>query len=694
MKPGPRHCVLIITMGCLSAAAGADEWPLPETPEQRDSRMAWWRDARFGLFIHWGLYAIPAGEWRGATHHGEWIMHTGQIPVEEYTQFVGRFNPVKFDADAWVKLAKDAGMKYIVITTKHHDGFCLFDSKQTDYDIMSSPFRRDIMKELAEACRKGGIRLGWYHSIMDWHHPDYLPRRDWEARPATSADYSKYRAYLKAQVGELLRNYGDVAVMWFDGEWEGTWTHEQGIDLYNYVRQLQPATIVNNRVDKGRGDMIGLAAAGFGGDYGTPEQEVPANGWPGVDWETCMTMNDHWGFNKADQDWKSTEELIHLLVDISSKGGNFLLNVGPTAEGLIPQPSVERMAAMGAWLRLNGESVYGTQASPLAALPWGRCTQRRLESGDGRLYLHVFERPADGRLVVPGLLSEPRGARLLAAEKSAPLKAERREDAVVVTLPDKLPDAVDSVVVLDLVGPADVADPPVIKPVSDIFIDSLEVAISTPRRHVELRYTTDGSEPNTKSPVVTGPITLKSSATVRARSFRDGKPVSPTAEARVRKVAPRPAETAKFEPGLRFEYFEGEWQALPDFRSLKAAKRGTIATFDISARIRDEKYGFRYTGFVEVPTTGVYSFSISSDDGSRLYIGDQLVVDNDGLHEIHEESGHVALAAGRHAIRVDYFERTGGDGLVVLMEGPGVTKQPIPASRLFHAFDSERPHGD
>ncbi|NVJ48571.1 MAG: alpha-L-fucosidase, partial [Cytophagia bacterium] len=270
-----------------------------QTTAEPEDRMEWWRDARFGMFIHWGLYAIPAGEWNGTTNHAEWIRTTAQIPLEEYDKFLDEFNPVKFDADAWVKMAKDAGMKYIVITSKHHDGFGLFDSKTSDFDVMATPFKRDILKELSEACEKEGIKLCFYHSIMDWHHPDYLPRREWEkTRTVDGAEFPRYVDYMKAQLKELITNYGELGVLWFDGEWEETWTHADGVELYDYVRSLQPNIIINNRVDKGRQGMQGLTKEGdFAGDFGTPEQEIPATGLPGVDWESCMTMNDHWGYN-------------------------------------------------------------------------------------------------------------------------------------------------------------------------------------------------------------------------------------------------------------------------------------------------------------------------------------------------------------------------------------------------------------
>jgi len=440
--------LIMSILGCDSVRKGSDE----------NARMRWWREARFGMFIHWGLYAIPAGEWKGETNHAEWIRTTAQIPIEEYDQFVDQFNPVKFDADDWVRMAKDAGMKYIVITSKHHDGFCLFDSEYTDYDVMSTPFERDIMKELADACREQDIKICWYHSIMDWHHPDYLPRRGWEKRSAEGADLERYVEYMKNQLGELVHNYGEISVLWFDGEWENTWTHEYGQDLYDYVRSLQPSIIINNRVDVGRSGMAGLTKEGeYAGDFGTPEQEIPPTGLPGVDWETCMTMNDHWGYNKHDDHWKSTEDLIRKLADIASKGGNFLLNVGPTAEGLFPQLSIDRLRAMGQWMKVNGEAIYGTEASPFKALPWGRCTQKRVK-GDTRLYLHVFDWPSDGRLLVPGIYNKARKAYLLSDPEKRKLDVQRQEDALVIHVPDDAPDPINSVVVLEVKGRSDVND--------------------------------------------------------------------------------------------------------------------------------------------------------------------------------------------------------------------------------------------
>jgi alpha-L-fucosidase len=286
---------------------------------------------------------------------------------------------------------------------------------------------------------------------MDWHHPDaqapFYP--NYNDTKQSNPNFARYTEnYMKPQLRELITNYGPLGVLWFDGEWIGDWTEPQGKDLYNYVRELQPDIIINNRVGKGRKGMEGLSKGDqeYAGDFGTPEQQIPAKGLPGVDLESCMTMNDTWGYKSSDHNWKSSEDLLRKLADIASKGGNFLLNVGPTSEGLIPGPSVERLAAMGEWMKVNGESIRGTTASPLGEVPWGRCTAK-----PGKLYLHVFDWPANGKLEVPGLKDQVRKAYLLADKKRAKLPVMRGgEDTVMVTVPEKVPDRINTVVVLEI----------------------------------------------------------------------------------------------------------------------------------------------------------------------------------------------------------------------------------------------------
>ncbi|MCX6997113.1 MAG: alpha-L-fucosidase [Kiritimatiellaeota bacterium] len=441
-------CMLGASVPRLAAEPANPDPYANETPAQRDARMQWWREARFGMFIHWGLYAIPAGEWNGqrAKGYAEWIMSKARIPKEEYGKLQAQFNPTRYDPAAWVALAKSAGMKYIVITSKHHDGFCLFESEHTDYDMSGTAYRRDLLKPLADECHRQGIKICWYHSIMDWHHP-----------LAGGKNFPDYVKHMKSQCRELLTNYGDIGVMWFDGEWIKDWTAPQGVELEKFLRGIQPNLIVNNRVGK-RGRSPG--------DFGTPEQRIPATGLGDSDWETCMTINGSWGYSKFDNGWKSVESLIRNLIDIASKGGNFLLNVGPTAEGEIPQPSVERLQEMGKWLKVNGEAIYGTKASPFAKLPFdGRCTllrqgfggQALLRPGAGgqaaqtaKLFLHVFRRPADGKITLP--MSNTITKAYLLATPDTSLKVDDK----TIVLPDSLPDPIATVVAVEIAGALEV----------------------------------------------------------------------------------------------------------------------------------------------------------------------------------------------------------------------------------------------
>jgi alpha-L-fucosidase len=426
-----------------------------ETRAEHDRRMRWWREARFGMFIHWGLYAVPAGEYKGrqSKQIGEWIMEWANIPRAEYEKFAPLFNPVKFNAREWVRIARDAGMKYIVITSKHHDGFSMFNSAVSKYNIVdATPYRKDPMRALADEAKKQGLKFCFYYSIMDWHHPSaYVdaPGKDPTAghgvtnlKPGAKGEYVRY---MKEQLKELVNAY-DPAVLWFDGEWVDWWTEADGKELYQYVRGLKPNIIINNRVGKGRKGMEGLSKNDqqYAGDFGTPEQRIPPTGLPDVDWESCMTMNDTWGFKSYDNNWKSAEKVIRNLVDIASKGGNYLLNVGPTAEGLIPQPSIERLAEAGRWMKVNGEAIYGTTASPFAKqLAFGRATRKA-----GRVYLHVFDWPANGKLEVPSWGPHVRSAYLLGSPRTA-LKFTQSADGITIQTPVNATNAIATVIVLE-----------------------------------------------------------------------------------------------------------------------------------------------------------------------------------------------------------------------------------------------------
>jgi alpha-L-fucosidase len=431
----------------------------------RDERMQWWREARFGMFIHWGVYAVPAGTWQGHQigHGGEWIMNRGKISVTDYHQIARQFNPIKYNPEAWVKMAKDAGMKYIVITAKHHDGFALFKSNASKWNVVdATPYGKDLLKPLVAACRKYGVKLGFYYSqAQDWNNPGGAAARKVTSEGWPNPDSTRIDAYTLAhsghwdpaqttdsmagyidkvavpQVKELLTDYGDVAVLWWDTPTNMT---DPMAEKLQAVLSLQPKIITNDR----------LKRPNFPGDYKTPEQKIPnLADLDGKDWETCMTMNGTWGYKSYDNKWKTPATLIHNLVDIASKGGNYLLNVGPTAEGEFPQGSIDGLKAIGAWMKVNSEAIYGTKASPFGLLPWGRCT-KKVQGGNTLLYLSVFDWPADGKLTVQGVKSPVIKAQLLSG--GATLKTFSGADGLVIDVPEKAPDAIATVIRVEVSG--------------------------------------------------------------------------------------------------------------------------------------------------------------------------------------------------------------------------------------------------
>ena len=702
--PASAALVALLSLAAPQAAAAPDELPryggvnlVGETPEQHDARMSWFREAKFGMFIHWGAYSTAAGAWNGKPVGGvgEWLLSNAQIAPGDYEVLRERFNPVKYDAKRWVAIAKDAGMKYIVITSKHHDGFCLWDSALTDWDVGGSPFApRDPLKELADACAEAGIRLCFYHSIMDWHHPDYLPRRAWDARPTDGAQYGRYIAYMKGQLKELTSGrYGKVGILWFDGEWEGTWTHEMGKDLYDYCRALDKDIIVNNRVDTGRSGMEGITREGdYRGDYGTPEQQIPATGLPaGVDWETCMTMNDTWGYKASDANWKSSADLIRKLVDIASKGGNFLLNVGPTGEGEIPGASVERLAAVGAWMRTNARAIHGTQANPFPESPaWGRVTRARNPDGSDRLYLHVFDWPAGGKLRLAGLLTAPTAVQILGQRTRNLWPSEQSGDTTVFSLPEAPLDPVCTVVAVDLAGPLEVAALPVIDSADDTFVGKhLVVVGQMGDTRVTYRYTTDGTEPTAKSPAAGRPFTIEASTTVKARGFVGDAAVTRTVERRFEALVPvKAVQALKADGGLAYTAYEVP-ESTKDCAAITAAGTkvadGVAEVPSVAVKPREEYFGLVFTGFIEVPADGLYRFFVDSDDGSVLKLHGRTVVDNDGLHSATERSAAIALEKGLHPVEIRMLEAAGQDLLRVSWRGPGMTRKAVvPAAAWKH----------
>lgn len=419
---------------------------LNESPESFNQRMEWWRDSKFGMFIHWGVYAVPAGVYNGEKIDGggEWIMKTGQIPADKYEEFAHQFNPEKFDAKEWVKTAKDAGMKYIVITSKHHDGFALWDSEVSNYNIVDyAPYGKDVLKELSQACREAGLKFGVYYSIMDWHHINaqlysYLDHALDKSRD-NKENFAKYfNEYMIPQVKEIVNGY-HPDIMWFDGEWISNYTHEQGVELYTLLREMDPDLIINNRVDKGRDGLQGMNKGDqkYMGDFGTPEQEI-LDTKTSLDWESCMTMNDTWGYKKDDDNWKSAGKLVHNLIDVTVKGGNYLLNVGPTAEGLIPKESISRLNCIGHWMSTNNEAIYKTEKMS-GSYHQGDDIMFSKKKGENIYYAYIMSRPK--RKIILYNLKPKEGSQIALLGARIPINWEWENHQLIIHFPKELCDS-------------------------------------------------------------------------------------------------------------------------------------------------------------------------------------------------------------------------------------------------------------
>ena len=441
-------------LGGAAPIKGADEAALAQGAQQSEAeRTAWYRAAKFGMFIHWGPYSLASVEasWPIMRPEAQW-----NITEPEYVSLYKRFNPIQYDPKAWVELAKQAGQRYMVITTKHHDGFCMFNTALTDYKITRTPYGKDVIAMLAQAAHEGGMPLGFYYSPPDMHHPGYrdtskLVKDTWRGDPSRP-EWATYLNYMEGQLRELLTNYGPVAVLWFDGL--GHLEKYQGQRFVDLVHELQPACLMNDRV-------------GADGDFVTPEQEIPdripaksarerprsaagsqaapATVPPPEDfqlWETCMTINDTWAYNKHDRHFKSVKELIQDLANVASKGGNFLLDVGPTPEGTIQPEFVERLQAMGNWMRVNGDSIYGTTYGPWQNLAFGRTTAK------GRtIYLHVFDWPPKPELDLSGVEGRVSRITLLATGRKVHFK--QKGDSLQIGVPLSAPDPNDSVLKIE-----------------------------------------------------------------------------------------------------------------------------------------------------------------------------------------------------------------------------------------------------
>ena len=431
--------------------------------QEYEKRMEWFQEARFGMFIHWGLYAIPA--------RGEWVRSTEQMPEEAYLPFFDEFDPVDYDPKQWARAAKAAGMRYAVLTAKHHDGFCLFDSQLTDFKSTNTKCGRDLVREYLDAFRAEGLKVGLYYSLLDWHHPDYPhfedahhPMRNHPECGNEGRDFGRYLDYMHGQVRELCTNYGRLDVLWFDfsyGEGEKALRGEawRAHELVTMVRELQPGIIIDNRLEvsgEGFGSMYEGDPKPWHGDFVSPEQIIPPNGLQAKNggelvWEACATMNNNWGYAALDRFFKPAPMLIKKLVECVSKGGNLLLNVGPDARGNIPPQSLAILEEIGRWMDQNSESIYGCGKAGMAKPDMGRITRK-----GNTLYYHLFENTI-GCMPLPGLRQEQvKAIRWLSTGAEVHIAKgwvyDNYPDVVFADLgPDPvLPDPVDTVLKVEL----------------------------------------------------------------------------------------------------------------------------------------------------------------------------------------------------------------------------------------------------
>lgn len=469
---------------------------------------AWWHEARLGMFVHWGLYSVAAGQWEGKDipGWGEWLLNKIKVDPAVYAStLMPRFDPVKFDADAWVRAAKDAGMGYIVVTTKHHDGFLLWDSATTELDLSGTPFGkagRDPLRELAQACTRHGLRLGLYFSLMDWSDRDYLPRRDWDTRTTDGASMPRFVDRMHAQVKELTDGrFGPVAILWGDGDWEHSATTWRAEELMAAVRTSQPGILINDRWS-------------LPGDYATPENRIPDGALPTRPWETCMTMNGTWGHVVHDHRWKPAAELIRNLVDIVSKDGNYLLNVGPMGDGAFDAPTAERLEALGMWMRTNGEAIRGCGPVACARPAWGRLTA---SADQRRVHAIVFDLPTDRTITIEGIAGAPASARVLGAPD---IKVSTRAvgASLSITLGEGALDPAASVIVLEWAGEPAIVGTPELIGGDDLFLHETELAFK-PRRRARSMSRSMRPRPRSTRPATRCPSTCSAPRRcVRGRS--------------------------------------------------------------------------------------------------------------------------------------------------------------------------------
>ena len=673
--------------------------------QQLDSRPApdWFRDAKFGIFIHWGVYSVPAWSPRGS--YAEWYLYGMNDPESEvrkyhdrvwgadfnYKEFAPLFKAELWEPTEWADLFRRSGARYVVLTSKHHDGYCLWPSShRPGWNSVETGPQRDLVGELTNAVTEAGLKSGLYYSLAEWTHPFYRWYTD-----SPNNDVDRYvDEYMIPQFKDLVESY-NPSLIFTDGEWShsaATYRAEELI-AWLYNRPESVGELIIN--DRWGGDTRFKHGGYWATEYsdGLAAEEHP--------WEECRGMGHSFGYNRAENadDYLTADELIRMLVRLVSNGGNLLLNIGPDANGKIPPIMQERLLQIGDWLKVNGEGIYGTRRWENVAE--GESIRYTADEDGAVVYAFCRDWPQDElklKVIRPDAGSE---VRLLGVDE----QLEWSWDDVAgltISVPQRLRDtfsgSLSASFCFRIVGEAArLTDRPQVGRVDqlvverELFTDQQEVCITTDEPGTAIYYTLDGSKPDLDSPRYREPFVISASTVVNAMSWRRGYVSSLVSSAEFNRVECRLVDKpGALVSGLNCAYYECKVVTLPDFSKLVPVTTGVVDYPVIEERLRDDYFAFRFNGFLQAPTAGIYKFSLDSDDGSRLYIGDELVVDNDGLHGAGTGvEGQVALSRGVHAITIEHFEREGDQSLVVNWQPPGRSLVKIPANAFFRKELSE-----
>lgn len=656
---------------------------------------AWFQDAKLGIFIHWGPYSVPAYTkkggyaewyyrgWRERKPDGAvWAFHQKTYGKDfPYDGFAPLFKAELWDPQAWAALFRKAGARYVVLTSKHHDGYCLWPSAEAPgWNALEVGPKRDLVGDLSAAVKGAGLRMGLYYSLPEWSNATY----SW-CFPEGGRDVAGYvDRHMIPQIKDLVDRYRP-SLFWADGEWDHpdrVWRAQEIVAwLYNHPG-VREDLVVNDRWGSN-------ARFKHGGYWATEYTE----GMKDTDkpWEECRGLGRSFGLNRNEalEDYQTAEQLIHMFVRLVSEGGNLLLNIGPAADGTIPVIMQERLLELGQWLSVNGEGIYGSR-------PWVQRKEGKdvvfTRSGDGRFVHAIATRWPGECLRLPGVKVRPGSqVRLLGVDAPIPATYTVRE-GTTLHIPcgfrELFKGSTAHAFVFRMEAESNVAGPVVLKvggaPVEDraLFLAQAEVTAATATPGAQLVYTLDGTEPGPTSPRLAGVLKVTSGAILRVRSLREDLQPGPVAALRLEQAELRPAVSGKgLEAGIRATVATGSWSRIPDLASLPEARRVPVAAPTLDIRPRDEQFALGFEGFLQIPASGVYTFHLASDDGSRLHLDGQVLVDHDGMHNDAEtKTAPVALAKGLHPFRLEYVQGGGGFSLEFQVEGPGMVRQPVPAS--------------